>query len=178
MKAAITIRRALREDASLLSELSSVTFFDTFKDTCTPQDMQGFIADYFSVPQVEKELRNENDFYFIAFIGEAAVGYLRIKEEESEVEIIKKYRSIELKRIYVLKDFISQKVGAALMKFALDFAEQHNYELLWLGVWEHNKRAKLFYNKFGFIDTGVLHPFPIGSTPQTDVWMYKLIKTA
>ncbi|MDQ6904695.1 MAG: GNAT family N-acetyltransferase [Bacteroidota bacterium] len=178
MKQEIIIRRALIADASLLSELSSVTFFDTFKDTCTAKDMQGFIADYFSLQQVEKELQDESDFYFIAFIGQTAVGYLRIKEEESDVEIINKYRSIELKRIYVLKEYLSQKVGASLMKFALEFAEENNYELLWLGVWEHNERAKLFYNKFGFIDTGVLHPFPIGSTPQTDVWMYKLLKTA
>lgn len=178
MKAAIDIRRASLKDAALLAELSSVTFFDTFKETCTAQDMQDFIAEYFSVSQLEKELEDKNDFYFIGFIGEAAVGYLRIKEEESDVEIINKYRSIELKRIYVLKDFISQKVGAALMKFAVEFAAQNNYELLWLGVWEHNERAKLFYNKFGFIETGVMHAFPIGSTPQTDVWLYKLLKTA
>lgn len=174
----INIRRALPADASLLSELSRITFFDTFKDTCTAQDMRDFIADYFNMLQVEKELQDENDFYFIAFIGEVAVGYFRIKEEESDVEIIKKYKNIELKRIYVLKEYLAQKVGAALMKFALEFAEQNKYELLWLGVWEHNERAKLFYNKFGFKDTGVMHPFPIGSTPQTDVWMYKLIKTA
>ncbi|MEO8861301.1 MAG: GNAT family N-acetyltransferase [Ginsengibacter sp.] len=174
----INIRRALPGDASLLSGLSSITFFDTFKDTCTAQDMRDFIADYFSMLQVERELQDENDFYFIALIGEVAVGYLRMKEEESDVAVIRKYKNIELKRIYVLKEYLSQKVGAALMTFALEFAEQNKYELLWLGVWEHNERAKLFYNRFGFKDTGVMHPFPIGSTPQTDVWMYKLIKTA
>jgi len=61
------------------------------------------------------------------------------------------------------------------MNFALDFAKQKNYDLIWLGVWEHNERAKSFYKKFGFEDSGVEHPFPIGNTPQTDVWFYKYI---
>ena len=40
------------------------------------------------------------------------------------------------------------------MTFALDFAAKKNYELMWLGVWEHNEKAKAFYKKFGFEDTG------------------------
>jgi diamine N-acetyltransferase len=171
----IQISRASQRDAALLSELSTVTFSDTFKDTCTAEDMRGFIHDYFSVEQIEKELKDENDFYFIAYADGKPAGYLRIKEEESEVEIIRRHKSIELKRIYVEREFLSQKIGAALMKFALAFAQENKYELIWLGVWEHNEKAKTFYNKFGFIDSGVRHPFPIGTTPQTDVWLYRLI---
>ncbi len=67
---------------------------------------------------------------------------------------LRKHKSIELKRIYVLKEYHSQKIGAKLMSFALDFAAEKNYELVWLGVWEHNEKAKSFYKKFGFVDTG------------------------
>ena len=83
-----------------------------------------------------------------------------MKEEESEVIEIKKHRSIELKRIYVLKEFHSQKIGKA-DEFRLDFAAGKKYHLIWLGVWEHNERAKAFYKKFGFVDSGIKHPFPM-----------------
>ena len=53
---------------------------------------------------------------------------------------------------------------------------EKNYELLWLGVWEHNEKAKAFYKKWDFTDTGNKHDFPIGSTPQTDHWLMKFIK--
>jgi ribosomal protein S18 acetylase RimI-like enzyme len=175
MTGSIEILRATPDDAQLISELSAVTFFDTFKGTCTDEDMQGFIEQYFNKEQVLSELQNANDFYFIAFVDGRAAGYVRIKEEVSDVEIIKKRKAIELKRIYVLKEYHLRKVGAALMNFALDFAKQKNYDLIWLGVWEHNERAKSFYKKFGFEDSGVEHPFPIGNTPQTDVWFYKYI---
>ena len=172
---ALHIRRAVADDAKLIAELSAVTFFDTFNGTCTDEDMQGFIAGYFNEKKVFEELSNADDFYFIAFINGNAAGYIRMKEEISDVEIINRHKAIELKRIYVLKEYHSKKIGAALMNFALDFAAEKNYELIWLGVWEHNERAKSFYNKFGFINSGVTHPFPIGSTPQTDVWLYRFI---
>jgi ribosomal protein S18 acetylase RimI-like enzyme len=176
VKQVVHIRRAVADDAKLIAELSAITFFDTFKGTCTDDDMQGFIKDYFSIEQVEKELQDNDDFYFIAFINGNPAGYIRMKEEVSDVEIINKHRGFELKRIYVLKEYHSKKIGAALMNFALDFATEKNYELIWLGVWEHNERARAFYNKFGFEDSGVMHPFPIGNTPQTDVWLYRFIE--
>lgn len=171
----VCIRRATATDAQLLSGLSAVTFFDTFKNTCTEEDMQGFIKCYFNIGQVERELRDTNDFYFIAFIYTIAVGYIRLKEEQSEVDIIHKHKGIELKRIYVLTEYHSKKIGASLLEFSFKFAAERNYELIWLGVWEHNEKARAFYKKFGFEDTGVMHPFPIGSTPQFDKWLYRFI---
>lgn len=176
VKETVSIRRAFADDAKVIAKLSAITFFDTFKGTCTDEDMQGFIEQHFNEKQIVAELKNEDDFYFIAFINGNAAGYIRMKEGLSEVEIINQHKAIELKRIYVLKEYHSKKIGAALMNFALDFAAEKNYELIWLGVWEHNERAKSFYNKFGFINSGVTHPFPIGNTPQTDVWLYKFIK--
>ena len=171
----INIRRAEINDAEILSQLSTVTFLDTFNGTCTEEDIQQFVKKYFSPEQSFKELQDPFDYYFMAFINDEAVGYLRMKEEDSDVDEIKKYRGIELKRIYVLKKYHDKKVGAALMKFVLSFAYENKYEAVWLGVWEHNERAKIFYKKWGFTDTGVMHDFPIGSTPQMDHWYIKLI---
>lgn len=176
VKEDLQILRAVESDATLISELSSVTFFDTFSGTCTEEDMDGFIKQFFNEATVSDELKDRDDYYFIAFIERKAVGYMRIKEEKSDVPVIKDYKGIELKRIYVLKEYHSKKVGAFLMKFALDFAAQNGYDLMWLGVWEHNERALNFYKKFGFRDTGFKHPFPIGNTPQTDNWLVKFIE--
>ena len=170
------IRRASIDDTKLLSELGAVTFYDTFTGTCTDEDMQEFIEIYFNKKQVQDELKDPNDFYFIAFIDEVAVGYIRMKEAESDVAIVRNNKSIELKRIYVLKEYHSKKVGAGLMQFAIDFAAENGYKLLWLGVWEHNEKAIRFYKKFGFEDTGIQHPFPIGKTPQTDNWLIRFIE--
>ena len=172
----IEIRRGTLNDAALLSQLSTTTFLDTFRGTCTDEEIEQFVQRYFNVEQTFKELQDKDDFYFIASADKKPAGYIRMKEVESDVALIKRYRAIELKRIYVLKEYQSKKVGAALMQFALQFASEKNYEAVWLGVWEHNLKAQAFYKKWGFIDTGSTHDFPIGNTPQIDNWLIKLIE--
>jgi ribosomal protein S18 acetylase RimI-like enzyme len=41
---------------------------------------------------------------------------------------------------------------------------------LWLGVWEHNHRAKAFYERWGFVPVGT-ETFLLGSDEQADVLM-------
>lgn len=171
----ILIRRAGVADVPALSRLASETFYDTFTGTCTSQDMETFLHEYFNHEQVRKELSDPDDYFFVALIGHDFVGYVRLKEDLSNVETIDKYKGIELKRLYVKKELFSKRVGAQLMVYAIDFAKQKGYEMVWLGVWEFNHRAKNFYTKFGFKYTGFTHPFPIGSTPQTDEWMVRFL---
>ncbi len=171
----IKIRRANEADAQLLSHLGEITFVETFAGTCTDEDMQSFVNNVFEKDILANELKDENDFYFIAFTDEIPAGYMRLKEDYTDYPAMQKYKSLELKRIYVLKEFHLKKIGAALMEYAVQFAHTKNYEVLWLGVWEHNYKAQDFYKKWGFNDTGCTHNFPIGNTPQTDNWLIKFI---
>lgn len=172
----IKIIRATRQEALLLSQLSKITFEDTFKGTCTDEDMKGFVENAFSLFVITAELEDDDDFYFIAYCNDIAAGYMRLKEEYEEYPAIRKYKALELKRLYVLKEYQSKKIGAALMAYALQKATEENYQVLWLGVWEHNEKAKIFYKKWGFTETGDRHDFPIGNTPQTDCWLIKFIE--
>jgi len=61
------------------------------------------------------------------------------------------------------------------MDHTLNYAAQNNYQVVWLGVWEHNLRAQSFYKKYDFVNSGHTHNFPIGNTPQTDWWFWKFL---
>lgn len=167
------IRRATLNDAATLSQLASKTFYDTFTGTCTEDDMREFLFEYYNIEQVSKELSDPTDYFYFAEIDGDAVGYIRIKEDYSGFAELQQYKALELKRLYVLKEYHGKEVAKKLMNFVLDFARENSYNLVWLGVWEHNERAKKFYIKNGFVDTGYKHPFPIGNTPQTDLWYWR-----
>lgn len=167
------IRRATLNDALILSKLASKTFYDTFTGTCTEDDMNSFLFDYYNVEQVKKELNDITDYFYLAEIDGLAVGYIRIKEDYSGFDELQEYKALELKRLYVLREYHGKEVAKNLMNFVFDFALENSYNLVWLGVWEYNERAKKFYTKNGFTDTGYKHPFPIGNTPQTDLWYWK-----
>ena len=171
----IIIRRAKVADAATLSEISKQTFYDTFTGTCSEADMQLFLESYFNLEQVQFELNNENDFYYLAEKDGNAIGYLRFMEDYENFPQMKQWKSLELKRIYVLKEFHGKGIAQKLMDYTLLYAKENNFEVVWLGVWEHNDRAQKFYTKYGFVNSGHTHDFPIGNTPQTDCWFWKFL---
>lgn len=171
-----SIRRAIVEDAVVLSALSKKTFYDTFTGTCTEEDMQQFLEEYFAIDVVKLELSDENDCYFFIEVDAVPAGYLRLKEDYRNFPLMKQWKALELKRIYIDKAFHGKGLAQELITFAENFAKENKFEVLWLGVWEHNNRAKRFYEKMGFKDSGHTHDFPIGSTPQRDNWLWKFFE--
>jgi len=171
----LNLRRITTADAAQLSAIAKQTFYDTFTGTCTEADMQEFLEDYFNEPRLEKEISDSNNFYFFAEHDGKPIGYLQFMEDYSSLPLMKKWKALELKRIYVLKEFHGKGIAQQLMEFILSYAKEHGYEVVWLGVWEHNNRAQQFYKKYGFVDSGHTHDFPIGNTPQTDNWLWKFL---
>lgn len=171
----VQIKRASVNEAELISDLSVVTFIQTYRGTCPDGDLNDFMDKYFNEDLIRTELEDENDFYFIAFADGFPAGYMRLKEEYDEFPLSEKCKAIHLKRIYVLKEYQSKKVGAALMSFALQFSADKNFELLWLGVWEGNEKAVSFYKKWDFKNIKP-YTFHVGNTIHTDYWMTKIIE--
>ena len=169
------IRRAVLKDVQVLSDIAIKTFFDTFDGTCTKEDMDGFLYEYYNIHQVEKELNNPDDYFYFAEIDGIAVGYIRFMEDNAGYSKMNQWKALELKRLYILKEYHGKGVAQALIDFYFEFATKNEFEVAWLGVWEFNFRAQRFYQKNGFTDTGDKHPFPIGNTPQTDLWYIKFL---
>lgn len=171
----ISIRRVRVDDARVLSALARQTFFDTFTGTCSEEDMALFLEQHYNEAQLAREISDTETFCFFAEMNGMPVAYILFKEDYENFPTEKKWKALELKRIYVQKEFHGNGIAQLLMNHILSFAAAHTYELLWLGVWEHNLKAQRFYEKYGFVNSGFTHDFPIGNTPQTDVWLWKFL---
>ena len=168
------IRRGDINDVALLQQIGRTTFDDTFGNTCTKEDMRGVLDLFFNSAQVALELQDESDNFFFFEQDGIAKGYLRINAKHAcPLDSFQNRKSIELVRLYILKEFHGLGVANELMNFALDFARNNGFDLMYLSVWEYNFRARGFYEKHGFANTGIENDFPLGSTPQTDYWFVK-----
>jgi ribosomal protein S18 acetylase RimI-like enzyme len=168
------IRRGNINDVALLQQIGRTTFDDTFGNTCTKEDMRGVLDLFFNSAQVALELQDESDNFFFFEQDGIAKGYLRINAKHAcPLDSFQNRKSIELVRLYILKEFHGLGVANELMNFALDFARNNGFDLMYLSVWEYNFRARGFYEKHGFVNTGLENDFPLGSTPQTDYWFVK-----
>lgn len=165
----VIIRRAVSSDAHLLSEIGARTFAETFGPDNKPDDMAAYIASSFNLARVETELEDSRSSFLIAEIDGRAVGYARLHAGDVSSRVDGE-KPIELVRLYVSAEWLGRGVGEALMSACIAEAYEKGYRTLWLGVWEHNNRARAFYRKWAFNEVGE-HIFQLGADRQTDVLM-------
>jgi ribosomal protein S18 acetylase RimI-like enzyme len=169
----LTIRRANREDASLLVELGARTFAETFATDNSPEDMAAYLAASFNLAQQMAELVDPPSTFLIAEVGGLAVGYAKLHAGEP-AEGVDGAKPVELVRLYVSREWLGRGVGEALMRACIDEARQAGHSSIWLGVWERNDRAQAFYRKWNFRTVGE-HVFQLGSDPQRDILMERAV---
>ena len=165
----LTIRIADARDASLLADLGRRTFYETFAASNKAEDMDDYSGAAFAVDRIVGELRREATAFFIAETPTKAVGFAKL-EAARPPECVTGPSPVRLHKLYVSADAIGSGVGAALMRFVIDWAKETGQESLWLGVWEHNLRARAFYEQWGFRPVGT-EKFRLGSDEQVDLLM-------
>jgi ribosomal protein S18 acetylase RimI-like enzyme len=169
----IIIKEASEKDAGLLLDLSTQTFNQAFSNQNSCDNMTAYMASAFSEEQLLEEIKSPTSLFLMAYLPaqDVPVGYTKLRMGKTPKEL-KNTKAIEIHRIYVLQEMIGQKIGKALMEKCLQIAQQQNYEVIWLGVWEKNTRAIDFYKKWGFKKFSS-HIFRLGTEDQTDYLMKK-----
>lgn len=167
----IHIAPATSHDSTLLTTLSRQTFVDAFGKDNDEADLKAYVEQAFSEPTIRQELSDPNASFYIAYQDDNPIGYLKLRRGKVPDQLQDQW-ALELQRIYVHQYALGQGVGARLMQTAIDYAQKCHYQVLWLGVWEHNPSAIAFYQKWGFKKFGS-HTFMIGQDAQTDWLMQK-----
>lgn len=168
----IIIRYATTADAESIALLSRQTFYDTFAEYNTSDDMDKFMKESFSMQKLTNEVIAPQNIFLTAFMDNELVGYAKLSTSENPPEL-GNIAAIEIGRIYAAQKTFGLGVGKSLMLECINAAVKKNKQVIWLGVWEHNQRAISFYSKFSFEKFGE-HDFVLGNDVQTD-WLMKKI---
>jgi GNAT superfamily N-acetyltransferase len=165
----IRIRVADAGEAAMIADFSRRTFYESFARYNTEENMRIFLEEQFPRERQMAEVGAPGRIFLLARIGEDLVGYASLRESEPP-EGLKGENGIEIAQLYSDERMIGKGVGPALMQACLDSARAQGRDWVWLGVWEHNLRARAFYTKWGFEKFGE-HIFLVGLDAQTDWWM-------
>ncbi|HEV7232120.1 MAG TPA: GNAT family N-acetyltransferase [Bacteroidia bacterium] len=163
------IRKVTLSDLEDLLKISRQTFIETFAGDNTEQNLRKYLDENMTSDKLRNELANPDSEFYFATVGDKAIGYLKLNHGSAQTEE-KDSKSLEIERIYVLKEFLGKQVGQVLFEMAYRIAKDAKYNRLWLGVWERNSRAIRFYRKNGFVEFGT-HAFRLGDDEQTDILM-------
>lgn len=168
----IETRIATKQDAVCIALLGRVTFTETFGHLFQDkQDLLNYYDATFTVDKIENSIAKSSNVFWISFVNKLPAGYAKLKLN-SKSEFITKENVCQLQKIYVLKDFLSMKIGLELQRELLKKAKELKFETVWLSVLKSNERAINFYLKNGFENIGA-HGFQIGKEHFEFVAMQK-----
>jgi len=143
----IEIRLANKEDAQFIALLGRITFTETFGHFFRDkQDLLNYYNSTFSIEKIENGISKPNNVFWIAFANRLPVGYAKLKLN-SKSEFIDSENTCQLQKIYILKDFLSMKIGFELQNLLLEKAKELEFKEIWLSVLNSNERAISFYKK-------------------------------
>jgi ribosomal protein S18 acetylase RimI-like enzyme len=167
----IVIRRAQVEDIHNLADLAVRTFCDVYAADNDPKIIEDYLQSSLTTMSLREEFDIASNIFLLAFCDgdEAPVGYAKLSTATEDPGITAQ-NTIEIERIYADTQFIGRGVGAALMRACLSTAEDLECDAIWLGVWERNERAILFYERWEFKTVGA-RQFAMGSELQDDLVM-------
>jgi len=158
------------EDAALLAELGRRTFREQCQNT-TEQYVRSYIEAHFTVKKISRYLNEQSAVFYLLVMQREPIGYALLRQGEALPGCVPESAAL-LERLYLLEAWTGQRFADVLMARCLDHALHRGMTHLWLTVWEQNRRAIRFYNRWGFQSVGS-YDFKIGTEVQKDIVFVK-----
>lgn len=155
----------------MLIQISKSTFTESFEKANNPDDFKAYISSAFSKEKIKGELLNPQSTFYFVYLSNNLVGYFKLNENDAQNEQFN-FSSIELERIYVMKEFQGNQIGEQMLFKTIEISKAKQVSFLWLGVWEHNDAAIRFYKRHNFKKFST-HPYYLGNDKQID-WLLRL----
>ena len=148
-----TTRLCQASDAQALSLVAQATILETYAGITDGDDLIKYVTAESSVADFSRIVASDRMRAWIAetTVGKCAVGYaVAVSDQDARL-----FSSFELKRLYVFYRFHGNGLGKRLLEDVSSFAKRMKSETIWLQVHEANNHAIEFYNRCGFVQTGV-----------------------
>lgn len=184
----ITVRVATGSDAPALAALAASTFPLACPPGTRPEDIAEFLATVLSSGGFAAFLADPSHTILLAEDSDAGVrpdarpvAYaMLVAEEITDPEVaavVVAVTPLTLSKFYALPAEHGGGVARVLMDEVVAHAVRAGHDVLWLGVNQHNARARRFYEKSGFAVVGTKH-FRVGSEVHDDFVMLRPLTAA
>ena len=165
----VIVREAGLGDEYRLAAVGAASFLESYAGVLTGDDILAHCADKHAPSVYEDWLIGGEARIWLAEAeeGRAPVGYLVMTPPDVPLPGAGP-RDAEIRRIYVLHRFHSERVGWNLMRTALEAARRTGKTRMLVGVYGQNHAAIAFYKRVGFSVVGE-RKFQVGATLHDDL---------
>lgn len=176
MSRQVKIRKPLRNEIEQLAELGSRLFQQTFDGLYSDKDLQAFLDRVHSPESVAYDWDHGCEYWIAEAEGQGGdpgswVGYCKVGKVKVPIEV-GDHRVLELRQIYVDRNFHRCGIGAAFMKQFFELCNARQIEMAYVSCYTENKQALAFYARYGFEVIGT-YDFEIGEHRDQDYILCK-----
>jgi diamine N-acetyltransferase len=149
----ITLRKATPDDIALLHDLADKTWFATYRELLSQNQMDYMFEMMYSIESLTKQMTEKNHVFFLAYESDEPLGYVSVEQQADDL--------FHLHKLYILPSGQKKGVGKTLIKKVFDYAKEHT-TLARCAVelnMNRDNKALHFYEKMGMriSDRGDFH---------------------
>jgi diamine N-acetyltransferase len=163
----IIYAKANLEDVFELANLARKTFIETFGHLYSVENLEAHLNKTCSQKYFTNELQYGTRIN-IARCNNEMIGYIKFGIIGLPVQHLP--NDTEIHRLYISSSFQNKGIGKKFMEMALQEPPLANSPNLYLGVWENNHIAQVFYSKYGFTPFGE-YIYNVGSQADKEIIM-------
>ena len=163
----VTYRTATAADVETIDHIFRTTFCDTFGHLYRPEDLAAFLGKFTHEAWLGEMTDPAYAFRLADDDGQPA-GFLKLGPLSLPVE--PKGKAVELRQLYVLKDWHGAGIAKELTGWFLAEAKARGADEVYLTVYTDNHRARRFYERYGFDVIGP-YAFMVGEQADEDLIM-------
>lgn len=159
-----TLRDAVAADALLISRIITFSWRGAYQDIMDAAYLARLPEEYW-LPSMRAWLDSGRMYGYIALedglpVGCVVYGRGRDEDHSDWGEIV---------ALYVLPEAMGRGIGRQLLTAALDALHDDGFSRVYLWAIQHYERAKQFYHRHGFVDSGECVAYRIGGQAIADL---------
>ena len=159
----IAYRDGVAGDGAAIGCLFREAFTETFGHLYAAEDLTSFLAGA-SDCAFEEEVRSSDFRFRLAEADGRLAGFAKLGPDQLPAS---EPGSVELWALYLRRAWHGRGVADALMRWTLDEARSGGASAVRLTVYIDNHRARRFYERYGFVETGK-YAFMVGNHADDD----------
>lgn len=164
------LRPPSSKDTFQLADLGRETFVETFAHLYHPDDLRTFLKKNYDEEVIATELADPFIEHWVIEYQERLIAF--IKTGPLQLPVASPLpNAIEIRQLYVRKEFAAQGLGKRLMTWAFEQFSAKKISNLYLSVFSENERAIRFYQNHGFRKCGE-YDYPVGNQLDLEFIMH------
>lgn len=139
------VRFATQADLPQIAHIARVTWDATYNKTIAPENRREFLERAYKPENLADAIDAVGHWFYVAEIDNEVIGFGHFLQRYHP-----SHPRAELVRLYVLPDYQSHGIGAAILKTGFAALAQAGIEQCFVSVQASNSAAQKFYERHGF----------------------------